>query len=176
MNNLPQLVAKLAAPLLRPGQAGPVKILVVEDETHQREMWWRLIRQEGVEVSVASTQSEALEELGRVDVLILDWFLGNVTAQVILDQFLSHRPGSPCAVVSGQMTNQLQSELYLSGVHNVFRKPAELNALKRTIDRYIEFVRLKRDGSLLRKRLVAAVGVVVLLAATDVVKLVGGVL
>lgn len=120
-----------------------VRVLVVDDDTALREQVAMIVSGAEVKVSVAASTDEALQEIDRADILVLDWRLGDDQGRggrTVLRQWKALRPEGPCVVVSAYMNDALHHELLQAGAFNAVSKPA-LDVLVRVVGRYVEQVR-----------------------------------
>jgi DNA-binding NtrC family response regulator len=142
----------------------------VEDDGRLRTQWAAALRASDLTVSEASTCSGALGLIQRntVDVLILDWHLGNEKANVVLDTWVTYTRGGPACVVSGSADRAEMRDLYSRGAHHVIEKPTDLGTLLTIIRRYSSEIITRKEVAHLKgevKRLRRAVVILAILAA-----------
>lgn len=114
------------------------KILVVEDDTSFRESLRKVLANEGYDVLDAASGREGLEVLSRsrVDLILLDFFLGDINGFDFLDQTMGQkRP--PVIVISAFTSSHLSSEALVRGATDCLAKPIKkldlLEAIRKTM-------------------------------------------
>lgn len=126
-----------------------VTILFVDDDAGVLQGFARVATAMGFNVISASMVQEAMANLSKADILIVDLKLsGEMTGEIILDAWLGRRPG-PCCVLSGHIDRSKEFDLIIRGADNVIRKPAPIAALQAILNRYSRHVNTAR----LQKRL-----------------------
>jgi DNA-binding NtrC family response regulator len=149
-----QLV-KLSAHLISPSATSvvklkktidPITLLLVEDDAVQQEQLTMLLRQRGGcdQIICASSISEALQEISKAHVLVLDWRIGRNGergGRTIFNAWMGRNGRLPCLVLSAYMTNELELELLGQGASNALSKPAGLQVLLRLISEYVHQIR-----------------------------------
>lgn len=108
-------------------------ILIVEDDQDTRGLWARVFTKFGT-VAEASSVREAMDEIKKANVLVLDWRL-NGDAEIILDGWMKKDPSAPVCIISGASPNV--EALLQRGVNNVLLKPIGPGAVIEVVRRYI---------------------------------------
>jgi len=121
----------------------PITALIVEDEHNIREMWAQVIAPI-VKVKCAATIPEALAAMPGADILILDWHLCGVDADVVLDKWVTDI-GGPVCVLSGVMDLQHLYEMFARGVYHAFQKPVPVATITAVIRQYCNEIQMRRD-------------------------------
>jgi len=143
-----------------------VTILVIEDDSALRELWRRAFQTSGCDVLSAANLSDALAQINKPDMVLLDWYLDHETADLFLDRWVAER-GAPLMVLSGK---ELPAEdLYTRGAWHVLVKPIGLEVLMCIVQRYRYYIELQRtvdrlvsDVTKMKRLLVVLIGVAVL--------------
>lgn len=120
-------------------------ILIVDDNSDIIASWGALLRPLA-RVITAQSLYEALEKVRQdppPDILIMDWWLENESAEVLLASWIEHNDGPVC-VVTGVLTQEQRYGLYTCGVYNTFQKPVGADTLVSIVRRYISFVEQQR--------------------------------
>lgn len=119
-----------------PAAAGPITVLVVEDETLIRLLAGDSLRDDGFDVVAVSTAADAialLESGRRIDFVFTDVMMPGAMNGIGLASWIRlHRPGLPVAVTSGVSRLRL-SELGLRDDEAYFAKPVDFAVLVRHI-------------------------------------------
>lgn len=79
-------------------------VLVVDDDDGMRNVLCRLLRSTGFEVDGCGNPIEALGRVqnGRVDVLVTDFVMPELSGLALVEAAKRHRPETRCVIVSGQ--------------------------------------------------------------------------
>ena len=128
-------------------------ILVVEDELELRKIYERSLSAEGYRLILAESGARALAELKetKVDLLITDLKMANMSALEMLPIIKQENPKLPVFVVSGRYDGMLD-DFKKKGFDNVevfYQKPLNMNVLKQKIREV-----LKIDDKVEKTRLV----------------------
>jgi CheY-like chemotaxis protein len=110
-------------------------VLVVDDDSTQREVIGRLLRQLSYRVRVAGRADEALALLRAepVDLLILDMVMPRVDGAELYRRALALRPGTPAIVVSGFAESRRVRLARELGAVDFLQKPLTLGKLARAV-------------------------------------------
>ena len=129
----------------------PPTVLVVEDETDVRDLWGQALRPLGLQVLEASGVAQALRTLKReaVDILVLDWVLGDDTGEIVMDSWVGNG-GGPLCVVSGVVGLEGLTPLLSKGAYNVLTKPVATETIVAVVGRYVTWVRVLRELRIMR--------------------------
>lgn len=151
------------------GDKPRVRVLVVEDHDATRELWCAVLSGAGHLVRAASSVREALPLIQDSDILLLDWLLGEQTAEPVLATWEENHSGKPCAVISGRLSEQEIRNLYAAGVFNVLLKPTSIEVLTSIVRHYSNDVvtmkevrRLKEEVRALRRVVLVMMMVMIL--------------
>lgn len=112
------------------------KCLVVDDVEVTRFTATEFLTDMGVEVVVASNRDEALSQLrmSRVDVVLLDWHLGRVSAADLLAEIRAEFGASLSVVVfSGVDPKISKKEALGAGANSFLEKPTTRELLERCL-------------------------------------------
>ena len=125
----------------------PITALIVEDDHNIRELWSQVISPI-TRVKCASTVPEALALMDDADILLLDWHLCGVSADVVLDQWIADI-GGPVCVLSGVLDLEQLYELFSRGVYNAFLKPVPVTTITAVVRHYCKDVQMRREMDML---------------------------
>lgn len=129
--------------------SAPIRILIVEDDVTQSEVYHRVIARAGVRVETAATVREAVSKIPQFDILILDWRLSDKTeglnAQIILDAWNDQKIDAPVGIISAYLTQEIKMSLLTQGAYNTLEKPIDLQAFSRVAQRYVHIVKQDRQ-------------------------------
>jgi CheY-like chemotaxis protein len=113
-------------------------ILVVEDDSLNRGLICKVLRQEGHGVVEASDGVQALESLDahRFDLVITDFVMPKVNGLKLVDALHSAQPKFPIIFITGYLSPN-SAKAILDDAAEVLVKPFELDALKSTVQRLL---------------------------------------
>ncbi len=113
------------------GVAGPVRILLVEDDDATREVMTEVLRTSGHEVVTAATMKQALAaaESGEFDLLVSDIGLPDGSGLDVMRWFKDHRP-IPGIAVSGYGTEEDLQRSLAAGFFTHITKPIPASTLR----------------------------------------------
>jgi DNA-binding response OmpR family regulator len=109
-------------------------VLLVEDDESFRESLRKLLAKEGFEVLEASSGEEGMEllEKHRIDLIVLDLYLGGMTGMEFLEKTL--RPGRPPVVMVTAFGDwNVYSDALALGAVDCLAKPVKRNDLMSVI-------------------------------------------
>jgi len=118
------------------------RILVADDEPTVLELFARLLRQEGAEVTAARDGSEAWDRLGECefDLVIADLRMPNLSGQELYERVAEERPELMRRFVfaTGDLVRP-ETTSFLEGLPNrILTKPLELETVRRVLSQAIE--------------------------------------
>jgi signal transduction histidine kinase len=120
------------APASAPSSTGPsVRILFVEDEKQNRDVYAAILAQEGHQAFFAANGDEALRLLHEqdVDLMITDLSMPGMSGWELVAAVRVVRPGLPIAIVSGWGAQLDEQRLKEAGVLRVLGKPVGIDEL-----------------------------------------------
>ncbi|HKS95048.1 MAG TPA: sigma-54 dependent transcriptional regulator, partial [Terriglobia bacterium] len=144
---------------MKPGK--DAKVLVVDDEAHEREGLATLLRGWGYETDTASQGREALEKIPVFDpvAVICDLRMPDMGGMELLRQIRNSRPSPSFIMLSGQGTIEEAVEATKLGAFNFLEKPLDIKKLqvelrncleRRMNERALEIAQLRlRDAGIL---------------------------
>lgn len=115
-------------------EAGPKRVLVVDDDSHIVEMFKDLLgREQGVEVRTASTGYDAglLTESFRPHLILLDYMLPDVNGNIVCQRLREREEFKDTKIifVSGVVDASEVEQLKAAGADDIIRKPFDVNQL-----------------------------------------------
>lgn len=83
--------------------AGPLRVLVIDDDESVRKLVWAVLRREGHEVIQATSGAEGLAELeaGTFDVVLTDKNLGDLNGLELIARVRASHPSLPVVLMTG---------------------------------------------------------------------------
>ncbi|MFH2007267.1 MAG: sigma-54 dependent transcriptional regulator [bacterium] len=132
------------------------RVLVVDDEQGVRETLGVALRQNGYEVSTASTAEEALEQLERqaVGVVISDVRMPGMGGEALLDRVIAGHPDVTVIIMSAFGSEDEAIDYIKRGAYDYIQKPIlRLNDVVLTLRKAEERERLKQENRKLRAEL-----------------------
>ena len=114
----------------------PVTILLVDDDPLIRLLGRELLEQRGYQVKVAGDGVEALRlyrTLGKVDLVILDYYLPDQNGLEVLEQLKALDPQVRVIMASGFFSPQEVARLAEEGAQGIIHKPYHLSELETRI-------------------------------------------
>jgi two-component system response regulator PilR (NtrC family) len=130
-------------------------ILLVDDEDRLRDVVAERLRDQGFEVTPASSGEDALAELEgfAFDVIVSDLRLPGIDGRVVIDRALDRYPGIIAIVVTGYATVKDAVDIIKRGAADFVAKPFQFDELLHAITTAIEQRRLKDENAYLRRQL-----------------------
>ena len=133
----------------------PLRVLLVEDDVHQRSLFALMLRTEGWSVVEATSGVELLEWIGVVtsstqrliDVVVSDIMMPDLTSIEILSGWRYGRWSVPFVVVTAHDDPALWAEAYALGATAVLQKPVQAAELRDAVDRAVVHGRVARDAA-----------------------------
>lgn len=132
-----------------------ITVLVADDEHAICRMIQRIGEAIGFTMCASHTIPDTLSALNKnpPDILFLDLKInGGDSPDVILDQWVS-RFDRPVCIISGYITNELESSLIVRGATNVLRKPFDASVIQTVLHRYGRIIVQSRRYAALSERL-----------------------
>lgn len=130
-------------------------ILVVDDERDIRELVAGILEDEGYEVRTAASSSEAIAALNerRPSLIFLDiWLQGSdLDGLDVLDHVHENYAGVPVVMISGHGTIETAVSAIKRGAYDYIEKPFKVDRLIVVASRALEFSRLKRENTQLKR-------------------------
>ena len=131
-------------------------ILVVDDERDIRERICDILEDEGFATRMAANSDECMAELNREPpgMMILDIWLkdSNMDGIDILSAVKRDNPGVPVVIISGHGNIEIAVAAIKQGAFDFIEKPFNIEQLLVVIRRAMEFSRLRRENSALRRQ------------------------
>jgi len=130
-------------------------ILVIDDESHNREALTLLLSREGYRVQAAESGESALELANKqeFEIIITDLFLPGVSGIDILKQVKEESPQTNVIVVTGQASAETAVEAMKEGAFDYITKPFNFEKLKIQVAKAIEKSHLVAENLFLRQQL-----------------------
>lgn len=113
-------------------QGNNEKILVVDDETHQRDIAAQILTLLGYNVTTVSSGEEAIDymETGEADLILLDMLMEpGINGRQTYEKIIKKHPHQKAAIVSGFSENEDVKEAHRLGAHAFIKKPYTLEEL-----------------------------------------------
>jgi len=131
------------------------RVLIVEDDSAQREMLSGFLSDLGVETAEASNGKEALDRLAsqQFDVVISDLRMPQMGGEELLREVKELNPDIGVVLVTAFGTVQSAVETLKTGATNYLLKPLDLDEVEHVIRRCLEERHLQRENRELRRRL-----------------------
>jgi len=137
----------------RPADRVPASVLVVEDETDQRELIAGILRREGFDVRTAGSAEAALERIGErePELVLCDWRLPGLSGGELLEEL--RRAGHECAFIVmtayGSIAHAV--EAVRLGADDYLAKPFERDELLLAVRRVQRTRQLETENRRLRE-------------------------
>jgi len=130
-------------------------ILVVDDELSMRELLEYMLKREGYLVTCAQSGQEAIEKLNeqRVDLLLCDIRLGDITGLEVLRASKSKNPDTVVIMISAYASTETAVEAMNIGAYDYVPKPFDTDELKGTIANALDRKTLDREKKFLDREL-----------------------
>ncbi|HHL39075.1 MAG TPA: hybrid sensor histidine kinase/response regulator [Deltaproteobacteria bacterium] len=134
------------------------RILVVEDEKHERALLAELLSREGFYADEADDGREAMEKLEKLtyDLMLLDLKIPGVNGLELLRTLRAGKRDIPVIIMTGHADTDSAIKALNLGAEGFFRKPFEVDELMETVQSSIEKHRLTE--ALLRTAKMAELG------------------
>ncbi len=139
----------------RGGAEHKPRVLVVDDDRAHRTMLRAVLAGAGYTALEADDGDVALEVVRSepVDVVLLDLRMPRVGGIEALEAIRSARPGLPVVLMTAYASVGTAVDAMKKGAFDYLTKPVDLEDLRRTLDKALEFHRLEQENRLLRERL-----------------------
>ncbi|MBE7438052.1 MAG: response regulator [Spirochaetales bacterium] len=123
------------------------RILIIDDDVHILDELSLFLRRHGFEVLTAALPAVGLEIFlqKEVDLVLLDMRMPGMDGRAVMDAIRQTDPYTQIILISGTIHNRDALELLSAGAFTFFSKPLDLFFLKHTIERGLEFTRLKKE-------------------------------
>lgn len=115
-----------------------VRVLIVEEDIVSSRDHGRAIEAQGFSVKIARTVSDALDEIGEHDILLIDTSVngGTMSSDIVLEKWIEKRRGPMCVISDRIQKCSDCEEYFVGGAHNVFPKPISAVLLSSAMMRY----------------------------------------
>ena len=118
--------------------AGPMRILIVDDDAGVRTVLVEALRRRGYQVRGAADGlwvSRALhQEMFPFDLVVLDWEMPGLNGLAVLKELRTVAPETPVLLISIAADDQLRREALSLGAFEVLRKPFDLRTLASLVE------------------------------------------
>jgi DNA-binding NtrC family response regulator len=131
------------------------RILVVDDERHQRDILKTILEGEGHEVTAARNARQALEEArdGSFDVVLTDLKMPDQSGIELLRELLRIQPGLCVILMTAHGSIDSAVEAMRQGAFDYLTKPLERDQMLLVVKRALERSRLMRENRMLQEQL-----------------------
>ncbi len=131
------------------------RILVVDDERHQRDILKVILEGEGYDVTVAGNARQALEQArdGGFDVVLTDLKMPDQSGIELLSELLRIQPGLCVVLMTAHGSIDSAVEAMRQGAFDYLTKPLERDQMLLVVRRALERSRLVRENRMLRDQL-----------------------
>jgi DNA-binding NtrC family response regulator len=131
------------------------RILVVDDERHQRDILKTILEGEGYEVTAAGNARQALEEArnGAFDVVLTDLKMPDQSGIELLRELLRLQPGLCVILMTAHGSIDSAVEAMRQGAFDYLTKPLERDQMLLVVKRGLERSRLVRENRMLQEQL-----------------------
>ena len=117
--------------------AGPLTILVVDDNVGRRKMMEEALGELGHRAIMASTGKDAIElhrqHADKIDLYVIDWIMPDEDGKNVLQAVLDHDPQSRVVMLSGFSRDYVRSEIRM-GAWNFLQKPFSVEEFAAVIE------------------------------------------
>lgn len=130
-------------------------ILVVDDDPGHLTTLKTIIKSWNYRVETATDGSEAIEAV-RVqpfDLILMDVRMARMSGIEALKQIKSYNPAIPILIMTAFSSVDSAVEALKAGAYDYLTKPLDFEALKLTVDRALEHIRLKIENRYLKEKL-----------------------
>jgi DNA-binding NtrC family response regulator len=114
-----------------------LRILVIDDDRHMRNVCSRVLSNAGWLVSCAETGDEGLaavlNSIEKIDVVLLDQLMPGLSGMDVLDQIREANPNLPVVIMTGSMTEESAQEILKRGASDCLSKPFTPEQLREAI-------------------------------------------
>jgi DNA-binding NtrC family response regulator len=131
------------------------QILIVDDDSGNREGLTLLLRQEGYQLTACDSGEEALQRLEETNfaVIITDLLLPGISGLDILRRVKEHTPQTHVILMTGHASTETAVEAMKEGAFDYLTKPINVSELKILLDKALEKSRLVAENQYLRLQL-----------------------
>jgi DNA-binding NtrC family response regulator len=132
------------------------RILVVDDERHQRDILKLILEAEGFETIVAGNARQALEEARRgepIDVVLTDLKMPDKSGIALLTDLQKGQPGLAVVLMTAHGSIDSAVEAMRKGAFDYLTKPLEKDQLLLVLHRALERSHLVRENRMLQEQL-----------------------
>lgn len=128
------------------------KILLIDDDVHILDELSLFLRRHDFAVLTAALPSLGLEIFFQEepDLVLLDMRMPGMDGRSVMERIRQEDPFTQIILISGTIHNRDALELLSNGAFTFFSKPLDLFFLKHTIEKGLEFTRMKKELALLK--------------------------
>ncbi|MHC4392551.1 MAG: sigma-54-dependent transcriptional regulator [Planctomycetota bacterium] len=132
-----------------------IRVLLVDDEPLYLETLERIFRRDGLSVRTATSAEAALESLEQapVDVVVTDIVMPGLSGVELIEKVKAFPESPEVVLLTGHATVDTAVQAMKLGAYDYLTKPASVPDLDRVIRKAYERIQLKRENTVLRKRL-----------------------
>jgi len=125
-----------------PKKEGPAKVLVVEDNDLNRDMFARYLTEMGHNAVLAANGKEMLPilERERFDLVITDLSMPGISGWQVAEQVKKRSPSLPVILVSGWAIQQDDARLRESGIDFILQKPCTLSDFEEMVEKALSSI------------------------------------
>ena len=140
---------------VRSANHGPVRVLVVDDESVIRDNLAEFLHQEGFTVAACGSGEEAAEKASaqRFDVAICDINLPGMDGIEVLEKFARISPETAVLLITAYATVESAVEAFQKGAHDYLMKPILLHEVLGKLRRLLRHRDVVRENQWLRREL-----------------------
>ncbi len=119
-------------------ELGVRSILLVEDDEWTKDSLGLFFQIEGCRLRAASNAEEAIAALseGRYDLIICEYWLPDMDGLSLMKLYGNRQPGAVKLLVSAYLTHHAVEEAIRCGIHDVIRKPFNVQTLEDSLKRH----------------------------------------
>ncbi len=130
------------------------RALIIDDEPNIAELCRRILNEEGLETSVATTAKEGLRlfERSKPDIVLLDMMLPEMNGMQVLEKMKKQESHAQIIIITAYATIGNAVEAIKAGAFDYLSKPFMPDELKLTVDKAIEHRRLKEKLQFLQEK------------------------
>ncbi len=114
-----------------------MRVLIVDDEEMIRDLAAKILRKEGIEITVAESGTEGLEALSTpdssVDLVILDLIMDGMSGRETLEAMRRTHPELPCIFSTGHLFNKDELPEHLKPNTHFLQKPYRASVLRELV-------------------------------------------
>jgi DNA-binding NtrC family response regulator len=131
------------------------RVLVVDDEPHQRDILQMILEGEGYEATVAGNARQAMDEArnGPFDVVLTDLKMPDKSGIELLSELQKTQPGVCVVLMTAHGSIDSAVEAMRRGAFDYLTKPLERDDLLLVLKRALERTRLVRENRMLHEQL-----------------------